>query len=78
MFSSGELPDVIFYNVYGYPGGPQAMVADGIIEPLNEYMEYAPNLQAVLDDRENVKNTHGLWPSLRSYISIFQKHFKWF
>ena len=53
MFSSGELPDIIYTRFASYPGGPQGAIADGIIEPLNDYMDCAPNLKAVLDGNES-------------------------
>jgi len=57
LFASGELPDILYYNFKNYPGGPQAAISDGIIEPLTDYMEYAPNLQAVLDSNESYRQT---------------------
>jgi len=57
MFAGGELPDIIWYGFNGYPGGPQGAIEDGIIEPLNNYMEYAPDLQALLDNRELYKQS---------------------
>ena len=38
MISSGELPDIIEYPFYEYPGGPQKAVQDGCIITLNEVL----------------------------------------
>ena len=50
LYASGDLPDMIAYH--GYTGGPEKAVKDQIIEPLNEYMKYAPDLQAVMDSND--------------------------
>ena len=50
MIASGELPDIISYGWDTYPGGPGKAVSDGVILPLNDYIEaYAPNLNAIHD-----------------------------
>lgn len=54
--ASGKYPDMIFYDWVGaYPGGPEKALADGMIIPLNDYMEYAPNLQAWFDKVPELK-----------------------
>ena len=50
LYASGELPDMILYN--GYTGGHEKAIKDQIIEPLNDYMEYAPDLAEVLDEND--------------------------
>lgn len=52
MLSSGELPDLILMNPYNYPGGPELAVLDGVIEPLDAYEAYLPDLMAALSEDE--------------------------
>lgn len=54
LLSSGELPDIIYGNLNSYPGGAAGAIADGLIQPINDYMQYAPDLQAVFDGDESV------------------------
>ncbi|MCI9231436.1 MAG: extracellular solute-binding protein [Lachnospiraceae bacterium] len=56
LYASGELPDIIVY--VGYTGGPEKAVKDKIIQPLNDYMQYAPDLQAVMDSNELYKKSN--------------------
>ena len=45
MIASRKLPDMILYDWVRYPGGIEQAVKDGIIIPINDYMdEYTPNL----------------------------------
>lgn len=53
MFAGGELPDIIYFNFNSYNGGITKALKDKIIEPLNEYMEYAPDFEAVLNSNES-------------------------
>lgn len=53
MFASGDLPDIILYQFNSYSGGTDKAVKDKVIEPLDDYMEYAPDLQAVFDNNED-------------------------
>lgn len=47
LIAGGELPDLIYY------GGTQKAVKDGIIEPLNDYLDTcAPDLKAVLESND--------------------------
>lgn len=56
LVASENLPDIIQYNwEQSYPGGPQKALNDKIIIDINEYKEYAPNLNAFLDQNEMVK-----------------------
>lgn len=48
LLASNDLPDIIEYEWHKYPGGPQAAIEDGIIIPLNDYLEYAPNFKKAL------------------------------
>ena len=52
LLASGELPDIIYWDFSKYPGGIAAAVSDGLVEPIDDYMQYAPDLQAVLDSNE--------------------------
>lgn len=56
LYASGELPDLIYYS--GYTGGEQKAIKDKIIQPLNDYMQYAPDLQAVMDSNELYKKSN--------------------
>jgi len=55
MIASGELPDIIEYPFYEYPGGPQKAVQDGCIITLNDvFKKYAPNMTAYLNENPEV------------------------
>ncbi|GKX31468.1 sugar ABC transporter permease [Vallitalea longa] len=55
LAASGELPDLVLYNfITSYPGGPQAALDQGLILPLNDYMQYAPNLMKYLEENPEV------------------------
>lgn len=56
LYASGELPDLIYYS--GYTGGEQKAIKDKIIQPLNDYMEYAPDLQKVMESNELYKKSN--------------------
>ena len=51
LYAGGDLPDMI-WMVSSYSGGAEKAIKDKIIEPLNDYMEFAPDFQAVLDSNE--------------------------
>lgn len=49
MLASGDLPDIIEYNWYSIPGGPNAAISNGAILKLNDiFAKNAPNLTAYL------------------------------
>ncbi|MDR0997785.1 MAG: extracellular solute-binding protein [Treponema sp.] len=49
MFSTGEPEDLVFDAHLNYPGGAKKLLDDGLIVPLNWYIEhYAPNLKKLL------------------------------
>jgi len=52
MYASGELPDIILAPFSGYSGGVDNAIRDQVIQPITDYMAYAPDLQAVLDGNE--------------------------
>ena len=52
LLASGDLPDIIYWDFSKYPGGIAAAVSDGLVEPIDDYMQYAPDFQAVLDSNE--------------------------
>lgn len=52
MFAGGDLPDIVWYQFNSYSGGAEKAVKDKVIEPLNDYMEYAPDLLAVLESND--------------------------
>lgn len=50
MFASGELPDLVWFGfANGYPGGTAKAVKDKVIEPLNDYVEFLPDMMAALE-----------------------------
>lgn len=55
LLASNELPDIIEYGFYNYPGGPQKAIDDGCIIPLNDVIEkYCPNLKKYLQEHPEV------------------------
>ena len=55
LIASGELPDVIEYGWYEFPGGPGKAIDDGYIIPLNDYIDkYAPNLKKYLKENPDI------------------------
>lgn len=52
LLASGDLPDIIYWDFSKYPGGIAAAISDGLVEPIDDYMQYAPDFQAVLDGNE--------------------------
>ena len=60
MLSSQKLPDVIEYNwVVRYIGGPQKAIDDGLIIPLNDYIDkYAPNFKKAITDRDELSDIY--------------------
>ncbi len=56
MLSSGDLPDIVYWNFLGVPGGPNKAIEDGLILDLREYFEkYSPNLTKILDERPEIR-----------------------
>lgn len=55
MLASGDLPDIIEWNWYGFPGGPQKAINDNYIIKLNDVIEeYTPNLKKYIDENPEV------------------------
>lgn len=55
MLASGELPDIIEYNWYSFPGGPEKAIQDGYILELGEVFEkYAANLTRYLKENPEI------------------------
>lgn len=52
MVASRDLPDMIEYDWSTFSGGPQAAIDEGIIIPLNDYLDKAPNLKKALTEGE--------------------------
>ncbi|HEY8499080.1 MAG TPA: ABC transporter substrate-binding protein [Clostridia bacterium] len=51
LLASGELPDLIEYNWYGFMGGPEKAISDGYIRSLNDIIkQYSPNLYKYLSE----------------------------
>lgn len=60
MLASEKLPDLIEYNwVNLYSGGPQKAIDDGIIIPLNDYIDkYAPNFKKAITDKNELSQIY--------------------
>lgn len=54
IIASNQLPDVILWNWKGMPGGISKYISEKVILPLNDYMQYAPNYQAAMDQYPDV------------------------
>jgi putative aldouronate transport system substrate-binding protein len=62
---SGRYPDVIEADWFGYPGGSEKALRDGVIIPLNDLIRrHAPNFQALLDANPEVRSVWG--PQVRA------------
>ncbi len=82
MLASGDLPDVIEYNFFGFPGGPEKAIKDGYILRLNDLIDkYAPNYKKFLQEHPEldkmVKTDNGSYysfPTLRvdDFLLTFQ------
>jgi putative aldouronate transport system substrate-binding protein len=82
MLASGELPDVIEYNFFGFPGGPEKAIKDGYILKLNDLIDqHAPNYKKFLQEHPEldkmVKTDNGSYysfPTLRvdDFLLTFQ------
>ena len=59
LFAGGDLPDLIYYNfATGYTGGAAKAIKDKIIQPLNDYTDYLPDMMAALEiDSNYMKST---------------------
>lgn len=58
LMAGGDLPDLIYVNTGFYTGGAAKAIEDGVFEPLNDYMEYAPDLKAALESNKMWENTN--------------------
>ncbi|MDF2925630.1 MAG: transporter substrate-binding protein [Paenibacillaceae bacterium] len=55
MLASGELPDMVEYNFFNFPGGPEKAIKDGYIMKLNDLIDkYAPNYKKFLQDNPEI------------------------
>lgn len=59
MLSSGELPDIVWGYDFAsaYPGGVETAIADGIIEPIGNYIEYMPDIDAIISENDLFRKT---------------------
>lgn len=56
MLASGELPDMLEYNFFNFPGGPEKAIKDGYILELNDLIDkYAPNYKKYLQEHPEVE-----------------------
>ena len=51
LISSGDLPDII-YGTNGYTGGGEALVNDGVVIDLAQYLDKLPNFRKALEETE--------------------------
>ncbi|WP_438444130.1 extracellular solute-binding protein [Gorillibacterium sp. sgz5001074] len=55
MLASGELPDMVEYNFFNFPGGPEKAIKDGYIMKLNTLIDkYAPNYKKFLKENPEI------------------------
>lgn len=54
MVASGEYPDIIEHTWTSYSGGGGAAINDGVIIALDDYMDQAPNLSALLEENPEI------------------------
>lgn len=55
MIASGELPDIIQYGWAEYAGGPAKAIDDGVIIPLNDYIDaFAPDLKKLYEENPDI------------------------
>lgn len=53
LIAGGELPDLIMFDYQSkYAGGAAKAIKDKVIEPLNDYAEYLPDLMAALNKND--------------------------
>lgn len=56
MLASGELPDLLEYNFFNFPGGPEKAIKDGYIVELNDLIDkYAPNYKKYLQEHPEIE-----------------------
>lgn len=54
MLASGEYLDILETDFYNHPGGPNSAIEEGYIIPLNDYLQFAPNLMKYLKDNPEI------------------------
>ncbi len=55
LVTSDDLPDIIQYNWQNYPGGPQKAINDKVIVDINQYKDYAPNINKYFAEHDDVR-----------------------
>lgn len=78
MLASGDLPDLIEYDWYNFPGGPEKAIKDGYILKLNDIIDkYSPNLKEYLSKNPEVDKmiktdtgSYYVYPFLRENKSL--------
>lgn len=58
MFASGELPDIVLYHWDSYSGGIAKAVSDGLVLPITDYLDYAPDLKALMESSDSVRRAN--------------------
>lgn len=56
LLASGDLPDLIWFGVDSYSGGAAKAIKDKVIEPLNDYTEYLPDMMEALNSNPDYIN----------------------
>lgn len=82
MLASGDLPDIIAYDWYSFPGGPEKAIKDGYILKLNDLIDKnSPNLKKYLtanpETNKMVKTDTGsyyVYPFIRgdAFLQVFK------
>lgn len=54
LIASGDLPDIIMFGFNQYDGGIDKAVADGVVVPITDYLEYCPDYVEVINSTENI------------------------
>jgi putative aldouronate transport system substrate-binding protein len=55
LLASGDMPDIIEYQWYAFPGGPEKAIKDGYILKLNDLMDkYAPDFKKYMQENREV------------------------
>ena len=72
MIAGGDLPDIIDHYWRQYPGGPSSLIEENIIVPLNDYLQYAPNLEGIYAETPEAKKQAVLDDGTHYYFPFFR------
>ena len=79
FIASGTVPDIIEFTWNNYPGGPEKAMDDGVVLPLNDYIQaYAPNYSRYLTENPDIvkmvttqSDRHYGFPLIREDESLY-------